>query len=64
MLLIEKVDIDREKLASTARWYGLEREITAMYRPLQGEFTISEEVPVALPSETEFIALKEQYGVS
>ncbi|WP_324761196.1 MarR family transcriptional regulator [Haloarcula montana] len=64
MLLIEKVDIDREKLASTARWYGLEREITAMYRPLQGEFNISEEVPVALPSETEFIALKEQYGVS
>ncbi|OIB57313.1 winged helix DNA-binding protein [Natrialba sp. SSL1] len=64
MLLIEKEDIDRETLTETAQWYDLESEISAMYRPLQGEFDVSEESPVVLPSESEFMALKDQYGVA
>jgi hypothetical protein len=63
MLLIEKLDIDQETLTDTARWYDLETVVAAMYRPLHGEFELSEDLPVFLPDESEFIALKEQYGV-
>jgi hypothetical protein len=35
-----------------------------MYRPLHGEFEVTEDLPVFLPSESEYIALKEQYGIS
>jgi DNA-binding MarR family transcriptional regulator len=63
MLLIEKLDIDQETLTDTARWYDLETVVAAMYRPLHGEFELSEDLPVFLPGESEFIALKEQYGV-
>jgi hypothetical protein len=35
-----------------------------MYRPLRGAFDVSEDRSVVLPSESEFMALKEQYGVS
>jgi len=64
MLLIEKLDIDQETLTETATWYGLEAAVAAMYRPLQGDFDISEDAPVFPPSESEFTALKEQYSVS
>ncbi|WP_458190548.1 MarR family transcriptional regulator [Haladaptatus sp. NG-WS-4] len=64
MLLIEKLDIDRETLTETAQWYDLDTAVAAMCRPLQGEFDASEESPVILPSEAEFTALKEQYGVA
>ncbi|SMO86527.1 winged helix DNA-binding protein [Halorubrum cibi] len=64
MLLIETSDIDQETLTRTSQWYGLESTVTAMYRPLQGEFDIAEDLPVVLPSEAEFRALKEQYGVA
>ncbi len=64
MLLIEKLDINQETLTETAQWYELESTMTAMYRPLQGEFDASEESPVPIPSESEFMALKEQYGVA
>ncbi len=64
MLLIEKLDIDQETLIETATWYDLETTVAAMYRPLHGEFEVAEDLPVFLPSESEFIALKEQYGVS
>jgi DNA-binding MarR family transcriptional regulator len=64
MLLIEKLGIGQDTLTDTARWYDLETAVAAMYRPLHGEFEISEDLPVFLPSESEFIALKEQYGVS
>jgi DNA-binding MarR family transcriptional regulator len=64
MLLIEELDIDHETLTKTAQWYELEPAVAAMYRPLQGEFEAPEETPVILPSETEFMALKEQYEVS
>ncbi|WP_193310450.1 helix-turn-helix transcriptional regulator [Halorubrum halophilum] len=63
MLLIEKLDIDQKTLTETATWYDLEPTVPAMYRSLQGEFDISADLPVALPSESEFRALKEQYGV-
>ncbi|MFW5900289.1 MAG: MarR family transcriptional regulator [Halodesulfurarchaeum sp.] len=64
MLLIEKLDLDQETLTETATWYGLETVVAAMYRPFEGEFEISGDLPVDLPSEAEFSALKEQYGVS
>lgn len=64
MLLIEKLDIDQETLTKTATWYDLGPTVTAMYRSLQGEFGVSDDSPVFLPSESEFTALKEQYGVS
>ncbi|RDZ56167.1 MarR family transcriptional regulator [Haloferax sp. Atlit-10N] len=64
MLLIEELDIDQETLTETARWYGVESAVAAMYRSLQGESDGSAESPVIIPSEAEFMALKEQYGVS
>lgn len=64
ILLIEKLDIDQKTLTETAQWYDLESAVAAMYRPLRGEFDASEESPIVLPSEAEFTALKEQYGVS
>lgn len=64
MLLIEKLDIDQETLIETATWYDLETAVAAMYRPLHGDFEVSEDLPIFLPSEPEFSALKEQYGVS
>jgi DNA-binding transcriptional ArsR family regulator len=63
MLLIEKLDIEQETLTETAIWYDLEATVAAMYRPLHGEFEVTDDLPVFLPSEAEFIALKEQYGV-
>nr|WP_240145842.1 hypothetical protein [Halococcus salsus] len=64
MLLTEELDIDQETLTETAQWYELDSTVAAMYRPLHGEFEPSEESPVAIPSETEFMALKDQYGVT
>jgi hypothetical protein len=63
MLLIEKLHLDENTLTETAKWYDLEPTVSAMYRPLHGEFIGTEEFPVILPSEAEYTALKEQYGV-
>lgn len=64
MMLIEKLEIDQEKLTEMAKWYDLETTVAAMYRPLENEFDNSEDLPVYLPSESEYTALKEQYGVA
>lgn len=64
MLLIEKLEIDQETLRETAQWYDLESAVASMYHPLEGEFDPPEESSIILPSESEFTALKEQYGVS
>lgn len=64
MLLIEALEIDEETLKEIAEWYGLKSTVTAMYRALEGAFDASEEFPVVLPGEDEYMALKEQYGVS
>lgn len=64
MLLIEELDIDQETLTEVARWYDLDAAVAAMYQALQGRHKDLNELPVVLPSESEFIALKEQYGVS
>jgi DNA-binding MarR family transcriptional regulator len=64
MLLIEKLDIDKETLTETATWYDLETVVAAMYRPLHDEFEAADDLSIILPSEPEFTALKEQYGVS
>ncbi|WP_136689131.1 helix-turn-helix domain-containing protein [Halorhabdus amylolytica] len=63
MLLIEELDINRETLTETAQWYGIEASVTAMYRSLEGAFDEPDDAAVVLPSEAEFAALKEQYGV-
>jgi len=63
MLLIETLDIDRETIADIAQWYDLKSTVEALYRPLQGDFDDTDELPVIVPSESEYMALKEQYGV-
>ena len=64
MLLIEALNLDQETLTETATWYDLDQTIAAMYRWLQGESGVSENLSIILPSGSEFTALKEQYGVS
>jgi hypothetical protein len=64
LLLIEKLHLDENTLTETAKWYDLEPTVSAMYRRLHGEFTGTEDFPVILPSEAEYTALKEQYGIS
>jgi len=64
MLLIEKLEIDQETLTETTKWYDLETTVAAIYRSLHREFNNSEDLPVFLPSESEYRALKEQYGVA
>lgn len=64
MLLIEKVAIDQDKLTEIAGWYDLESTISAIYRWLEEESDISGDPPIVLPSDSEFSALKQQYGVT
>jgi len=64
MLLIAKLALDKETLRETATWYELETAVAAMDHWLHGESEDSPEPPVVLPSESEFTALKEQYGVA
>lgn len=62
MLLIETVEIDRQSLERVASWYGLEAGVDAMYDALDGDFESVE--AIGLPGESEYAALKTQYGVS
>jgi acyl-coenzyme A synthetase/AMP-(fatty) acid ligase len=62
--LIEKLNIEQESLTEMATWYDLEKAVAAMYQCLHDEFKGSDDVSIFLPSESEFSALKEQYGVS
>ncbi len=64
MLLIETQDIDQEALIETAQWYDLEPTVKALYRPLQDDYDRTDDLPVILPKKDEYMALKEQYGVS
>lgn len=64
MLVIETCDIHQETLTDLATWYDLEPVVTAMYRALREGFEGSAEVPVDLPTESAYQALKNQYGVS
>ncbi|WP_436932473.1 helix-turn-helix domain-containing protein [Halosimplex halobium] len=64
MLLIETLGLDRAALLETAQWYDLDAAVAAMYRALDGAFDATSASPVPLPSEAEYAALKEQYGVS
>mgnify|MGYP006268350829 CR=1 FL=1 len=64
MLLIEKLNIEQEFLTEMATWYDLEQAVAAMYQCLHDEFKGPDDVSIFLPSESEFSALKEQYGVS
>jgi len=64
MLLIEKERIDQEQLMPIAEWYDLETAVSEMYRRLEKETDSSEETSIILPSDAEFTALKEQYGVA
>jgi len=61
MLLIEALDIDQETSIDTATWYDLKpRSLREMYQELQEGVEDSDEIPSSLPSESEFMALKEQ----
>ena len=64
MLLIDKLQIDQETLTETAKWYDIEPTVDAMYQPLDNEFDYSKDLPIVLPNESEYMALKEQYGVA
>jgi DNA-binding MarR family transcriptional regulator len=64
LLLIEKEGIEHDRLATIAQWYDLQPAIKAMYRCLQDEADRPEEPPITLPGDSEFMALKEQYGVA
>ena len=64
MLLIETLDIDQETLMETAQWYDLEPTVAALYRSLQGDVDSTDDLPVFPPNRSEYMALKEQYGVS
>jgi hypothetical protein len=63
MLLIETLDIDRGTLTKIAQWYDLKSTVEALYRPLQGDFGDTDDLPIIVPNESEYMALKEQYGV-
>jgi DNA-binding MarR family transcriptional regulator len=63
MLLIESLEIDQKTLTDTATWYELESTTAAMYKSLQGKVKDADELPAVLPTESEFSALKQQYGV-
>lgn len=62
MLLIEAASIDEETLMRSASWYGLESAVARMYDALDDDFEPNDDV--RLPSESEYTALKAQYGVS
>lgn len=64
MLLIEDLRIDQQALTETAKRYDLELTVDAIYRLLDGDIDCSEESPVLLPSISEYMALKDQYGVA
>jgi DNA-binding MarR family transcriptional regulator len=64
LLLIEKEGIEHDQLTTIAQWYDLQPAVTAMYRWLQDDTDRPEEPPITLPGDTEFSALKEQYGVA
>ena len=63
MLLVETLDIDRGTLTKIAQWYDLKSTVEALYRPLQGDFGDTDDLPIIVPNESEYMALKEQYGV-
>ena len=63
MLLIEKEKVNHEQLAQTAHWYDLGSVVTAIYRRLEDSVHSVEDTQIMLPSDSEFAALKEQYGV-
>lgn len=63
MLLIENLKIAQEALTETAAWYGLADVVGDLYRPLDEGFDSTEGSRLPLPSEAEYMALKEQYGV-
>lgn len=64
MLLIEALDIDQDSLLNVATTYDLQSTLTTMYRSLQGDLNASADQAASLPSDSEFMTLKEQYGVS
>jgi len=62
-LLIEQLGIDQETLTATASWYDLAPTVEVLYQALDGEIASTADADVSLPSDTEFMRLKEQYGV-
>jgi DNA-binding MarR family transcriptional regulator len=67
MLLIEKTGLDQSTVVETARWYDLAAEFAVLYRALEDDHATANEtetaIELSIPSDTEYGALKEQYGV-
>jgi len=64
ILLIEELEIDQQVLRKTAKWYNIESTVATMYQLVDGDVNSSEDLPVLLPSKSEYMALKKQYGVA
>lgn len=62
MLLIEAASVEKEALLRAATWYELESLVTQMYTAIEGKFKQRE--MIRFPSETEYKALKTQYGIA
>ena len=61
LLLIEEAGIEKESLVETASWYGLESMVERLFSALAGDF--EPDADSRLPGESEYAALKSQYGV-
>lgn len=63
MLLIETAAIEKASLIDAAERYGLQTEISELYRAIEGGFEPNDDAELPLPTESEYSALKAQYGV-
>lgn len=64
LLVIEHMQIDEERLLDTATWYGLESTVSDMYQFIEDDAEQTNGEATALPSPSEYAALKSQYGVA
>jgi len=62
LLLIEQLGIEHETLTATAGWFDLEPTVEGLYQALDGDTTSAADGAISLPSDAEFMRLKEQYG--
>ncbi|APX96524.1 winged helix-turn-helix domain-containing protein [Natronorubrum daqingense] len=64
MLLIEQERIGEDKLTEAASWYRIESLIKRIYQLIEGDYAATDDVGISVPSDREYAALKEQYGVA
>lgn len=64
LLLIEHAQIDADTLIDTAEWYDLETTASDMCRFIQEDANATDDMDTTLPTQSEYEALKSQYGVA